>query len=276
MPSVTCEQVVAAASDFLDDALDPSERADLDTHLSSCENCPTYLDQMRTTVGLLAKRPGVQVPANLRAAVNKALEGGGESEVAAAAYEAHSSELFSIASAIDPARAEDTVETTFVRAMEEGSSAFALDRLTEILLDIADTPESGAGQVESVYDHSGSADARIASLDADGDSAELYFPNFYSEGIDAGAFEESPNAWGDSHFLSPEADVETDELYGVVDGALQDLTAFDAAVVTLVDIEGTSREAAAQQLNRSAEDVGAALSRGRNHLRGSVDSYVAS
>ena len=31
MPSVTCEQVVAAASDLLDDVLDPAERADLDT-----------------------------------------------------------------------------------------------------------------------------------------------------------------------------------------------------------------------------------------------------
>lgn len=30
MPSVTCEDVVSAASDFLDDVLDPSERVDLD------------------------------------------------------------------------------------------------------------------------------------------------------------------------------------------------------------------------------------------------------
>lgn len=273
MPSVTSEDVVAAASDFLDDVLDPSVRSDIVAKLSSCNDCPTYIDQLRTTISLLSSRPGVTVPEELRQAVEDRCDGHADADAAAAAYSEHAKYLYSIASAIAPNKAEDIVEATFARALEEGSS-FGLDRLTQILLDIADTPEPGAGQVESVYDHRGSADARVRSLDPDGDSAELYYPNFYSEGIDAGAFLESPNSWGDSHLLSPEADVETDELYGVVEGALHGLSAFDAAVVALVDIEGASREVAAEQLGRSAEEIGAALSRGRNHVRGALDGYI--
>ena len=274
MPSVTCEQVVAAASDLLDDVLDPAERADLDSHLSSCENCPTYLSQLRTTIKVLSDRPGVEVPQELRQAVDQALTGADNAEVAAAAYAEHGSHLYSIAAAIAPSEAKDIVESTFVRALEEGTAAFTLNRLTEILVDIAETPDPSEGRVSSVYDHSGSVDARVDSLDADADTAELFYPQFYSEGIDAGAFLESPNAWGESHMLSPEADVETDELYGLVDGALQDLSASDAAAVSLVDIEGISREVAAQQLNLSAEDISAALHRGRNHIRGALDGYL--
>ena len=274
MPSVTCENVVSVASDFLDNVLDPSERADIDAHLSSCQNCPTYLDQLRTTVEVLAKRPSVQVPEELRQAVDSALSGTGDADAAAAAFREHSNQLYSIAAAIRPGDADDLVESTFTRALEEGSSAFNLDRLTQILLDISDTPDAGEGLVDSVYDHPGSVDARVDSLDADADEAELFYPAFYAEGIDAGGFLESPNAWGDSHLLSPEDDVTTDELYSVVDGALHGLNSFDAAVVALVDVEGVSRDRAAQQLNRSADDVGAALNRGRNHIRGALDGYL--
>ena len=273
MSLVTCEDVVSAASDFIDDVLDPVERSYLDAHLAGCGNCPTHLGQLRTTVDLISSRPGVTVPEELRQAVEESFAGHADADAASAAYSEHAQHLQSIASAIAPNRAEDIVEATFTRALEEGSG-FDLDSLTQILLDIANTPEPGAGRVESVYDHRGSVDARVRSLDADGDAAELYYPAFYSEGIDAGGFLESPNAWGDSHLLSPEADVETDELYGVVEGALQDLTTFDAAVVALVDIEGASREVAAEQLDRSAEDISAALRRGRNHVRGALDVYI--
>ena len=274
MSSVTCEQVVVVASDFLDDALDSTERANLDSHLSGCGNCPTYLGQLRTTIKVLSDRPSVEVPEELREAIDQALTGTDDAQAAAAAYAEHGDHLYSIAAAIAPREAEDIVESTFVRALEEGTAAFTRERLTEILVDIAETPEPGDGRVSSVYDHSGSADARVDSLDADADTAELFYPQFYSEGIDAGAFLESPNAWGESHMLSPEADVETDELYELVDGALQDLSTFDAAAVALVDIEGASREVAAQQLNRSAEDISAALHRGRNHVRGALDGYL--
>lgn len=274
MPSATCEQVVAAATDLLDGVLDATERADLDSHLSGCSNCPTYLGQLRSTIKVLSDRPSIEVPEELRAAIDQALTGGDTAEAGAAAYAEHGDHLYSIAAAIAPLEAEDIVESTFVRALEEGAAAFTRERLTEILVDIAETPDPSEGRVSSVYDHSGSADALVDSLDADADNAELFYPQFYSEGIDAGAFLESPNAWGESRMLSPEADVETDELYELVDGALQDLSTFDAAVVALVDIEGASREAAAQQLNRSAEDIGAALHRGRNHVRGALDGYL--
>ena len=275
MPSVTCEQVVAAASDFLDEVLDPAERADIDIHLASCGNCPTYLDQMRTTLRVLAERPEVELPDTLRRSVNNALSGTDNADAAAAAFSEHGEYLHSVATAVvAPSDVDDLIESTFVRALEEGSGAFTRSRLSQIMLDIADTQDPGGDRVSSVYDHSGSADAHVDGLDKDADSAELFYPLFYTEGIDAGAFLESPNAWGDSHLLSPEADVETDELYVLVEDALQKLSPFDAAVVSLVDVQGASREDAAEQLNRSIKDVGAALSRGRNHVRGALDGYL--
>ena len=124
-------------------------------------------------------------------------------------------------------------------------------------------------------DHDGGADAIVDQLDADADEAELFYPAFYGEGPDAGAWIDQPNAWPDQNrILSPETDLTTTELYGVVDDALGDLSPLQTTAVSLVDFEGVSSERAAATLGVEVVDLRRALNAARNHLRGSLDGYL--
>lgn len=50
---VACRDLVALVTDYLDGVLPTDWRTQLDQHLTECEGCTTYLDQIRTTVELL-------------------------------------------------------------------------------------------------------------------------------------------------------------------------------------------------------------------------------
>lgn len=57
MPSktLTCQELVERVTDYLEGTLSSAERARFEGHLAQCSHCPTYLDQMRTTIRLLGK-----------------------------------------------------------------------------------------------------------------------------------------------------------------------------------------------------------------------------
>ena len=50
---LTCRELVEILTDYLDGALDPAERADVERHLVICRGCANYTEQMRSTIGLL-------------------------------------------------------------------------------------------------------------------------------------------------------------------------------------------------------------------------------
>jgi anti-sigma factor RsiW len=50
---MTCEELVELVTDYLDDALDPAERARFDAHVASCPGCAAHLTQMRATVAIV-------------------------------------------------------------------------------------------------------------------------------------------------------------------------------------------------------------------------------
>jgi MFS family permease len=52
---VACRELVWLLSDYLDGVLDPEWRARADEHLRHCDGCTEYLEQLRTTVDLLAQ-----------------------------------------------------------------------------------------------------------------------------------------------------------------------------------------------------------------------------
>ena len=52
MEELSCRELVEIVTDYLDDALPPTERARFDTHLASCPGCETYLEQIRATIAL--------------------------------------------------------------------------------------------------------------------------------------------------------------------------------------------------------------------------------
>ena len=49
---LSCRQVVGLITDYLDDALSPADREQLEEHLAECDGCATVLEQFRVTVEL--------------------------------------------------------------------------------------------------------------------------------------------------------------------------------------------------------------------------------
>lgn len=271
MATMTCSRIVSIASDYLDGVLRPEERAEVDAHLEGCDACSQHLAQLRTTIKVLAQRPDVVVPDELRRVLAETSATQSLAEVAAQAATDHTEYLLRLALAFRPEAAQDAIQSTWLRALDEGSQAFTRERLTQLLL----VEDDGDPDVRSWNDHDGGADATIEQLDADADEAELYYPAFYGEGPDAGAWIDQPNAWpGENRILGPETDLTTTELYGVVDDALGDLSPLQATAVSLVDFDGVSSESAATSLGVEVVDLRRALNAARNHLRGSLDGYL--
>lgn len=51
--TLTCQELVELVTDYLDDALDPADRARVDAHVASCPGCAAHLNQMRATVAIV-------------------------------------------------------------------------------------------------------------------------------------------------------------------------------------------------------------------------------
>jgi anti-sigma factor RsiW len=47
---LTCRELVELVTDYLEDALTPSERGRFDRHLELCPGCATYVEQFRETI----------------------------------------------------------------------------------------------------------------------------------------------------------------------------------------------------------------------------------
>lgn len=63
--SVSCQELVELASDYLDGTLPPRLSRAVDRHLATCADCPTYVDQLRETVRLLGALRISDVPTDL-------------------------------------------------------------------------------------------------------------------------------------------------------------------------------------------------------------------
>ena len=47
---MTCQEVVARLSDYIDDALAPALRASIEEHFASCQGCHVVLDSTQCTI----------------------------------------------------------------------------------------------------------------------------------------------------------------------------------------------------------------------------------
>ena len=54
-PGLTCAQVVELVTSYLEGGLSAAERARFDAHLSECDGCTNYLDQMRVTIAVVGR-----------------------------------------------------------------------------------------------------------------------------------------------------------------------------------------------------------------------------
>ncbi len=55
---LSCQEMVELVTLYLEDALDPSTRDRFVAHLSGCDGCATYLEELRATVGVLGTISG--------------------------------------------------------------------------------------------------------------------------------------------------------------------------------------------------------------------------
>jgi hypothetical protein len=63
---ITCSNLSELVTDYLEDALPAEEHTSFEMHLVFCEDCLTYLGQMRATVQLLCELQPPEVPADER------------------------------------------------------------------------------------------------------------------------------------------------------------------------------------------------------------------
>jgi len=69
---LTCKEVVEIVSDYLEGALSPEERERFDAHLTVCDGCHTYVEQMRETIRLTGMLTEEQVPVEQRERLRQA------------------------------------------------------------------------------------------------------------------------------------------------------------------------------------------------------------
>ena len=257
MNLLTCQAAVHAASDRLAGLLSNAERGVFEDHLAGCDSCSCLMDQLRSTVAILGSRPEVQVPDSLRAMVAHAEGGRGE------ALAAQLPRLYALANALDANAADDLVQETLTSALVDPDAdttraglAAALERLAA-----ARRPEFESPTVPT------------PGNDPDADEAELFYPGFYTDGPDAGAWVDPPVAWGEARVLGPEDDLVTTEAYGAVDAALGQLDPIDVGLITLVDVEGAQFSRAVKELDLPSGEARQRLARARFAVRAALDRH---
>jgi anti-sigma factor RsiW len=64
---MNCRQIVELMTDYLEGALSEPDRQRFEAHISGCDGCTEYLDQLRTTLGLARRVVDESIPAELEA-----------------------------------------------------------------------------------------------------------------------------------------------------------------------------------------------------------------
>ena len=70
---MNCKKVILELSSYLDGALDVSVRADLEQHLSRCEDCRLVVDTTRKTIQIFCNAEPVPLSDEVRARLHEAL-----------------------------------------------------------------------------------------------------------------------------------------------------------------------------------------------------------
>jgi DNA-directed RNA polymerase specialized sigma24 family protein len=269
----TCALIAGQVSAYLDHAVPEKEAAEIKAHLDGCADCSAYLGQLRSTIDILGRRPGAEVPDALREAV--AGHGAGDEQLTEV-FASSLPQLLAVARAIDAEHAEDLVQNTWIDVLRS-----PLDGPVEPADLLARLDALAERHRAADIDTDRPRDDRITEIartepDKDADTAELYYPGLYSQKPDLGDWVDAPNSWpGAAQILSPEDESTTEELYGVVDAALADLPPKGAELLSLVDIEGVPIDAAIRSLRLEPESARRDLDRARDHVRRRVDAYLS-
>jgi RNA polymerase sigma factor (sigma-70 family) len=263
---ISCADCTDQLTAFQLGLLPETEDEIVSEHLDSCPNCRIFSEQLQATAAVLEAFPQPETPPALAAAVASS-----SPSLAGTDPDALLRRLCQLADSLDPQNAEDLVQSTFLAAIQRDPAELQFANLARDLTDAALADE----QPETRGLDDFGLGINTSTLDPDGDTAELFYPDFYNEGPDIGQFVDSPGVWGRANVLTPEEDYSTTELYGVVDQALGQLPDPLEQLIQLVDIDQLSVLDAAAALRLSQNDATSALHRARAHVRGAIDAFVA-
>jgi len=70
---VTCSEFLAELDDFIDNAVAPTLRADLELHLRECEHCVITLNTTRKTIEIYRQHELYELPPALRQRLQAAI-----------------------------------------------------------------------------------------------------------------------------------------------------------------------------------------------------------
>ena len=262
MTGLECAGCVAHLAEAEFELLPETDAEVVAEHLSQCPDCRLFKEQLDTTREILAATPAAGLTADLADVLEEA-----QSDLDDDRNELSLERLHRVAAALDLEDADELVQRTLLDAVSEGASLDSAGLIGTLIRTAAD--ERGH-LTESLNE----ADPGSLAYDPDSETAELFYPEFYDEGPDAGRFVDSPNDWGHVFRLAPEEEVATIELYGVTDSAIDELPDVGMRLITLVDTEGVSLEDAARGLHVSKERAAQELNSARIHVRGAIDNYL--
>ena len=63
---IDCNELVEVVTDYLENTMSPEDRARFDEHLTYCDGCTTYLEQMQTTLRAMGEIPAESVGVEAR------------------------------------------------------------------------------------------------------------------------------------------------------------------------------------------------------------------
>jgi anti-sigma factor RsiW len=63
---ISCQEVVELVTDYLEGALSPEDTARFEYHLTLCEGCVFYVEQIRMTIAAVGRIRGEDVPPAVR------------------------------------------------------------------------------------------------------------------------------------------------------------------------------------------------------------------
>ena len=70
---MNCKGVIREISDYIDGALEPAEKQELERHLEHCEDCKIVVDQTKLTVNVFCDSEPVELPSEVRSRLHEAL-----------------------------------------------------------------------------------------------------------------------------------------------------------------------------------------------------------
>jgi len=70
---VTCKEFLKELTDYLDDSMDESTRAELEDHLQWCHNCYVVCDTTKKTIAIYRDSKMYELPDDLRSKLQSAI-----------------------------------------------------------------------------------------------------------------------------------------------------------------------------------------------------------